>query len=406
MQVRTWGLFLPILLSGQDTLRFMAYNLLRYGATPGYCDIRCKDAQLRTILSYVRPHVIGFNEIAPSPGLFRRLLDSVLNIGGITYWRSSSYSNPSNSDIVNGLFYDSRRLGWLRQDLITTQGGLRDIYAYHLYYLEPTLAQTQDTLFLIAIVSHLKAGNTPADAQTRSQAALQIQQYIENLPLQRRRFVVEMGDHNLYGAGEMAYQTLTQTLVDPGPAGPWSGNPAYAFFHTQSTRVQSLADGGSGGGMDDRFDFIFFSPSCTTQSGKARYIPGSLRAVGQDGQRFKQALTSPPLPSGYSAALINALYAMSDHLPVIADFALSVVPAATSLQTASSLPLSISVNKGELALEAQQPISFRLVDVWGKEQHKGSLSAGETLQLVLPSGIYLLQIFSPVAETMRIVLFP
>ncbi|MCS7189035.1 MAG: hypothetical protein RMJ66_05340, partial [Bacteroidia bacterium] len=262
-------ILLPLVGLGQDTIKVMACNLLRYGATPGYCDLTCKDQQLRTIISYVRPDLIGINEISNSPLLFRRLLDSVLNVGGINYWRSSLYQNPSNSPIVSALFYDSRRFGWLGQSHITAQGGLRDIYAFHLYYKEPNLSQTQDTLFLTVIVVHFKAGNTTEDAQLRAQAAWEIKQYIQNLPLNRRKFIIQMGDHNLYTDTEEAYQALRQVLVDPGPAGAWSGNSTYAFFHTQSTRLQMLPDEGLGGGLDDRFDFIFFSPECTTSTSRA-----------------------------------------------------------------------------------------------------------------------------------------
>lgn len=57
----------------QDTVRVMAYNLLYYGSTPGYCNTSCKDRQLRTIVGYIRPHIIGFNEIAPVGGIFSAL---------------------------------------------------------------------------------------------------------------------------------------------------------------------------------------------------------------------------------------------------------------------------------------------------------------------------------------------
>jgi len=387
--MRYWLVGVGALLWGQDTLRVMSYNLLTYGATGGYCDTRCKDQQLRTIVSFVRPHLIGVNEVAASSALVRRLLDSVLNVGGVNYWRSSPYANTTGSDIVSALFYDSRRFGWLRQELVTTQGGLRDIYAYHLYYKDPTLSQTGDTLFVVVLVSHLKAGNAPSDAQNRAQAAVAIRQYLQSLPPSRQAFVLEVGDHNLYSSSEAAYQELLQVLVDPGPAGPWSGNPTYAFFHSQSTRIQSLADGGSGGGLNDRFDFIFFSPACTTTTARARYVTGSFRVVGQDGQHFGRALTDPPTPVGYSAQLINALYAMSDHLPVVAEFALSVRPAV------SSLPLQRErrgwwawSEGGRLFLRSEVGGAYRIVDGVGRLWAVVELRPGEISELSLPSGLY------------------
>lgn len=389
-------LLFPLLLAAQDTLRVVAYNILRYGATPGYCDTRCKDQQLRTIFSYLQPDLIGINEIGPSAALVRRLLDSVLNLNGVDYWRSSLYQNTVNSDIVSALFYDSRRLGWLGQTLITTQGGLRDIFAYHLYYKEPNLAQTQDTLFLVAIVSHLKAGNSASDAQTRAQAATAIRQYIQNLPPERRRFIIEMGDHNLYADSETAYQELTQVLIDPGPAGSWSNNSAFAFYHTQSTRTTSLADGGSGGGLDDRFDFILFSPECTSATARAQYVPGSFRVVGQDGQRFKQAINTSPLPAGYPTGVINALYAVSDHLPVMAQFALSVQPA-TLFPSASAeeLPVHWRVEGTTLYLSTSEPVTIRIVDLLGRIWAEEALAPGESRSYSMPTGRYILQSLSP-----------
>ncbi|GIV25036.1 MAG: hypothetical protein KatS3mg026_0728 [Bacteroidia bacterium] len=390
--MRYWVIGVGALLWGQDTLRVMAYNLLTYGATSGYCDTRCKDQQLRTIVSFVRPHLLGVNEVGPSPALVRRLLDSVLNVGGVSYWRSSVYANTTNSNIVSALFYDSRRFGWLTQELVTTQGGLRDIYAYHLYYKDPTLAQTRDTLFVVVLVSHLKAGNTPSDEQSRAQAAAAIRQYIQGLPPARRSFVLEMGDHNLYSSAEGAYQELTQVLVDPGPAGPWSGNPQYAFFHSQSTRVQSLADGGSGGGLNDRFDFIFFSPACTTAASRARYIAGSHRVIGQDGQHLGKALTDPPLPAGYSAQVINALYAMSDHLPVVAEFALSVSPAVTALSLPDErTPWRAWSEGGSLFLTSEAAGLYRIFDGMGRLWSLIQLEPAEVRKLDLPPGLYAVQ---------------
>lgn len=50
----------------------------------------------------------------------------------------------------------------------------------------------------------------------------------------------------------------------------------------------------------------------------AEYVPGSYWAVGQDGNRYNQSINNPvntTLPS----SVINALFNMSDHLPIILD---------------------------------------------------------------------------------------
>jgi len=387
-----WSPLLLSLLWAQDTIRVLAYNLLNYGQTPGHCLTDCKDRQLRTIIGFIQPDLIVFNEIAPYPQYIRRLLDSVLNIGGVSYWRSGIFPSNLTGDRLSMVYYDSRRFAYEKQELITTQGGLRDVYAFHLYYREPDLATHQDTLFVVVIASHLKAGPNASDANTRAQAALAIRNYIQALPSNRQRWVLDMGDHNLYRASEAAYQRLTEVLIDPGPAGEWDRNSTYAYYHTQSTRLSSLADGGSGGGLNSRFDFIFFSPACTLSTAKARYLPGSHKVIAQDGLHFGKSLLDPPQVAGYSQAVLNALYMVSDHLPVVAEFALNVTSALTALPLAVERPnFQVRVEPGYLEVTAD--VSGRVVvyDLWGRQVGAEHLSPGASFSLTLPAGVYLLQ---------------
>lgn len=380
------------LLQAQDTIRVLAYNLLLYGGTPGYCQTSCKDIQLRTIMGFIKPDLIVFNEIAPYPVYVRRILDSVLNVGGISYWRSGIFPNNLTGDRLSMVYYDSRRFAYEKQELITTQGGLRDVYAFHLYYREPDLNTHRDTLFVVVIASHLKAGSTPSDATTRAQAALAIRNYIQALPANRQRWVLNMGDHNLYGASETAYQRLTEVLVDPGPAGEWDNNSTYAYYHTQSTRLQSLADGGSGGGLNSRFDFIFFSPECTLSTAKARYISGSHKVIAQDGLHYGKSLLDPPQVAGYSQGILNALYTASDHLPVVADFALNVTSALTALNSEEEpVAFSISTAPDYLEIRAARPCHLTIYDLQGRRVCVARAAPEQPFSLVLPSGVYLLQ---------------
>ncbi len=386
------GIALLSLLWAQDTIRALTYNILNYGQTPGYCQTACKDIQLRTIIGFIKPDLIVFDEIAPYPQYVRRLLDSVLNIGGVSYWRSGIFPSNLIGDRLSMVYYDSRRFAYEKQELITTQGGLRDVYAFHLYYRDPDLSNHGDTLFVVVIASHLKAGSAPSDAANRAQAALAIRNYVQSLPANRQRWVLEMGDHNLYGASETAYQRLIEVLVDPGPAGEWDNNSAYAYYHTQSTRLQSLADGGSGGGLDSRFDFIFFSPSCTVSTAKARYIPGSHRVIGQDGLHFDKSLLDPPQVAGYSQGVLNALYAVSDHLPVVAEFALSVASALTGLSAFNSASsFSVRVQPSGIEVMAAQVAHVAVYDLVGRTLGSGTLAPGQPLVFALPAGVYLLR---------------
>ena len=138
------------------------------------------------------------------------------------------------------------------------------------------------------------------------------------------------GDFNVYRASEQAFQNLVNpsylpiAFYDPlNQMGEWANNWNFSEYHTQSTHSGS-GDCFSGGGMDDRFDFILMSGSIINGTKGITYCDGSYWAVGQDGNRFNGAINSPAnntLPSN----VIDALYNMSDHLPVVAELAFNNV---------------------------------------------------------------------------------
>lgn len=132
------------------------------------------------------------------------------------------------------------------------------------------------------------------------------------------------GDMNFYSNGESGYQAFVAAgngrAVDPLGTANWTG-ASNAVLHTQSPR---LASGGLiGGGMDDRFDFILPSASLADGAGLA-VIPGTTRAFGNDGNHFDTDInqgnnTYYPGNLARSNALADALWAASDHIPVIVD---------------------------------------------------------------------------------------
>lgn len=91
-------------------------------------------------------------------------------------------------------------------------------------------------------------------------------------------------------------------------------------MHTQSTRdAQTNSGCFSGGGLDDRYDHILTNQAMLSSSARMRYLPATLRPLGNDGLHFNVALnsgTNNSVPSN----VLTALYELSDHLPVVADF--------------------------------------------------------------------------------------
>ncbi|PLX02460.1 MAG: hypothetical protein C0594_11925, partial [Marinilabiliales bacterium] len=100
---------------------------------------------------------------------------------------------------------------------------------------------------------------------------------------------------------------------------------------TQCTRVLTGNGGGATGGIDDRFDFIFFNDDLINGTNNSVYKANSYTVFGNDGNADKygndiNAYTS----SIYSSTVLDALYNCSDHLPVIAEFVIGGTPALSS----------------------------------------------------------------------------
>ncbi|SFC68501.1 Por secretion system C-terminal sorting domain-containing protein [Flexibacter flexilis DSM 6793] len=309
-----------------DTITVMQYNLTNYGNYTSYCTttnnaVATKDPNIKTIVKYVNPDIVGFNEVNKTSTYADRLRDLVLNTDGVTHYQKTPSSNTVNSSIINMLYYNSDKLVYHSRETILA--ATRDIDLYRLYYKDPNLAVTNDTVFFVCIVAHLKAGNTTADATTRGQMTQSVVDFLA--AKNKAANYMFMGDLNLYTSAETAYQNLiTPTnskykFYDPiNKMGAWSGNSSFKAYHTQSTRVTSngcLA----GGGMDDRFDHIMLTSHLLNDSAGAQFIQGSYKAVGQDGNRYNGNVNDGT-NSSVPAAVANALFNSSDHLPVTAKF--------------------------------------------------------------------------------------
>lgn len=305
-----------------DTLMLMHYNLLNYGNFTSFCtnnnnSLTDKDGDLETVTKFVKPDIFTANEIGASPIYLLRILNNSLNTQGVSYYSAAAYTNTANSDLVNGFFYNSQKLGLLSQAVITTASTVRDINLYRLYHKSANLATTGDTAFLNVIVAHLKAGSSSGDAATRATETAQVMAYLNALPATGNYVIA--GDFNVYTSSEVAFQNLisptsTQRFYDPiNQLGSWSNNSSFAPVHTQSTSTTSGCK--ASGGMDDRFDFILANDHVMGDSARVKYVPGSYKAIGQDGMRFNQSILNPSNPT-VSFTLGIALARMSDHLPV------------------------------------------------------------------------------------------
>ncbi len=306
----------------QDTLTVLQYNLLNYGNNTGYCNsnnnnISNKDGYIKTIVHYINPDIFTVNEISESPAIHQRLLDNALNTGWTNYYKMGDFKKVANSDIVSMLYYNSKKLRYYSTSI--AQSYIRDIIIFKLYYYSNDLAQG-DTVFINCIVAHLKAATGTSNSNKRKIMANNLMNYIANH--QDEMNYLLMGDFNVYTDQEPAFQLFVNnsntdiSFNDPvNRLGDWNNNGSFADVHTQSTH-NSSNNCASGGGMDDRFDFILISNDIKNETHHLLYINGSYKAVGQDGKHFNKSINAAPTNNSVPSDVLNALYNNSDHLPV------------------------------------------------------------------------------------------
>lgn len=313
--------------SAQDTITIMQYNLCYYGnfnSSYANCNestnsTELKNECIRKIVGHIQPDIITVNEMGATQALINSFMDKNLNINGITYWKTSNMINYASSNIINSIYYNSQKLALKKHDVIRTS--VRDIDVYELYFRTASL-HIHDTISLVCVVAHLKAGNSDDDiAKRRVMTQLTMDYLQEHYPADN---VLFMGDFNFYSSNESAYKLMTSTYSNPDilfidPAGPtgvgqWNNNPYYSPYFTQSTNRNS---GGckSGGGLDDRFDFIMMSDEIGFGFKNVRYVANSYHAFGNDGNSFDQSINNPNNTS-LPADILNSLYNCSDHLPI------------------------------------------------------------------------------------------
>lgn len=307
-----------------DTIKVMQYNLLNYGNYTDYCpqelnSVSDKNRYIRTILTAYHPDIFTVCEVGKASNLPGDFLRNNLNINGITCWKTEAGSNTSNSYLTNCIFYNSDKLVLKRHHVAQTY--IRDVDIYS-FYLKNDALEYGDTTAFTCIVAHLKAGYGDEESEKRRVMCRNIMNNIRNQ--YKNSNVLIMGDFNLYSNEEPAYQLLTDKSqypdsyfidpVYPYGVGAWNEDSHYKDFHTQSTNRQGNGCR-SGGGMDDRFDFILMSENIYGGKDKIQYINGSYHAIGQDGRHFNNSINSPE-NYDVSPAVANALFNNSDHLPV------------------------------------------------------------------------------------------
>ena len=405
-------LFIITNLNAQDTIKVMQYNLLYYGWNTGWCtsennNISDKDGYLKKIVGYVKPDIFTVNEMGAKSSNIDHLQNSVLNVNTNKYKHATytNYSNSSYSSIVNMLYYNSEKLTLAHEDVVTTS--IRDINIYKLYYNSSDLSTKRDTAYITCIVAHLKAGSDDDEVKKRGVMVQTLMDYLNDINYSGN--ILVMGDFNLYKSTEPAFQTLINysnpeiRFHDPiNQIGSWHNNSYYSNYHTQSTHTSGCGCP-STGGMDDRFDYILMTKPVIDGTDKIQYINGSYHALGQNGTFFNNSLlssTSRTIPD----SVVNALYNMSDHLPIITDLSVNQTHVSikkkplkiNSFDFKLTNPVYDNLKLSVFNSSNSKKINVSIISILGKTIFsKNYLSDNETITLPvnsIQSGIYFVKV--------------
>lgn len=327
-------------ITAQETFKTMFYNVLNFPLQSA-----SKIDELGTIVSAYNPDlfmVCELNNVQGADLILTELQEINPNYQRATFFNNTSDNQGSNqNDLQNMVYFDSSKFILESQDIVTTT--IRDFNRYTLKL--NTTDQDTNPIILDVFVCHLKSSSGSENQAKREAMVDLLEDYLDDPAngFDQDSHVLIGGDLNVYTNSEAAFVKLTNTteglkFVDPADAiGSWHNNTNYLNVFTQSTRTQT-GQGGATGGFDDRFDFILTTESMDNTSGTnsdLHFVEDSYQVFGNNSNIncFNREINSQdcaedgdPNTQDFDLTIRNALYAMSDHLPVTLE-----------LQTSSTL---------------------------------------------------------------------
>lgn len=406
-----------LVLSAQnERLSIVQYNLMWFRTSSPPCThnqgATARDGELETIFNYTNPDIFIVNELGANPSNASFINSNILNKNSNRYHHASFTTNGSS--LSNMLFYDSSKVALYDQDFIdkdlSNNSLVRGIDVYKMYYKDAKFSLGADTVFFTLITAHLKAGSTNTDALQRADATEALMDYLENHLNDEN--VMFCGDFNVKTNSEPAFQNLINHSSAPGEnffdpvnqLGAWGSNANYAAYHTQSTR--SASNGcHSGGGLDDRFDFILISDGIKSGTNNIKYVPNSYTTIGQDGNHYNQSVNSAT-NSNVPSSIADALYDFSDHLPVRleiditkSDIGLAEKPLEERFEFNNPIQEQLKLS---FKIELSENVQIRIMNLTGRIVFEGNLEPGTTEKTYntegLSKGIYLMSLRSKSGE--------
>lgn len=332
----------------------MSYNLLNYsnGNTDPIGGDAARAVYFTQIVEAANADVVMVQELTSTTAA-DQLLTSLNTNGtlGKTYNRATAW-NPATG-FGNMLFYNDDLIDLVAQTALpqnntgvspngNVQTSVRVVCEFVMNVVNPD-CDTQITEIRF-YDQHLKASQDPAegsniaDNERRDLGCKDLMDYVNTLAPTVN--VVAGGDFNFYSDNndpsnpEPGYSTLTSAtntnpLIDI--LGGWTRNiAADVAKYTQSTRnaigSNAFGNGGANGGLDDRFDLIFFNGAVNTNTNYVQYVSGSYQTFGNTGVSLNgQADES-------SSPVATPIMRMSDHFPVILQLDVTYNPANACIQ--------------------------------------------------------------------------
>ncbi len=342
--------------SQTDTLKIMTYNTLNYGfSSSSSCPALItanKHGYLRTILRYENPDILGLLKMDASPSSFSKtkVIQHVLDSVCLGCYGHSDFTNLSGYSKENMLYFKTSKLGYLGTITIySADPNISDINLHRLYYKDSNLSINHDTIFINIVLVHDKSGiNNASVRETEIGGAMNWL----NANVTSPGNYIFMGDFNTQSSTEACFQAMINSsnvnarfYDPPNQLGDWALNPiAFSNYLTENTRITDPGDCGATGGMDLRFDHILCTQPIMQGTKAVEYISGSFNVIGNDGNHTTLALTDLPTNTSVPPSVLNALYYMSNHLPV------SIMVSVTPPPTISTAAINFAFSKNGLVV--------------------------------------------------------
>ncbi|MGH7244033.1 MAG: hypothetical protein ACREJD_11490 [Phycisphaerales bacterium] len=252
------------------------------------------------------------------------IVDQLNAIYGANTYAADTLKDPTTGGTgggPNGLVYNTTTMQLVQAKVVGAASGSGAARAPMRYQLRP-IGHGSNADFYI-YVSHYKASSDATSKNRRNVESQAIRTDADLLGPSAH--IIYSGDFNFTsGRTETAYQTLLAAgngkANDPAnPANTWTNSSTFRGLMTESATT-----------CDIRFDFQFVTNAVLNQYG-FQLIPGTYGVFGNNGtssfggsvnSQFNTAL--PDLAN--RTQVLQLLTTVSDHLPVVADYAIVLAP--------------------------------------------------------------------------------